>query len=165
MHKTILMQQKILKTSMLLLFFGLGGLHAQEATVATGGEASGVGGSASYSIGQVAYTNFGTNASVAQGVQQPFEISTTTGIEVTKINLKLSAYPNPTSDFLTLEIGTYEWEKLSYQLLDIQGKLLENTQLLNKNTIINMESLPPSTYFLKIIEGNTQIKTFKIIKN
>jgi hypothetical protein len=39
-----------------------------------GGEATGSGGSVSYSVGQVVYTtNTGINGSVAQGVQQPYE--------------------------------------------------------------------------------------------
>lgn len=70
------MRNKKLKLSALLLLgLGLTGLQAQESVNATGGNASGSGGSASYSVGQVVYTtNTGTNGTVAQGVQQPFEI-------------------------------------------------------------------------------------------
>ena len=92
-----------------LLVFGLGltGLQAQESINATGGIASGSGGSMSYSVGQIVYTtNTGTNGSVAQGVQQPYEISAVIGIEeFNGINLYVSVYPNPTSDYLTLSIG------------------------------------------------------------
>jgi hypothetical protein len=46
-------------------------VHAQEALTASGGGASGIGGSSSYSIGQVFYSNYiGLNGSEAQGVQQ-----------------------------------------------------------------------------------------------
>ena len=99
------MTQKILKLS-IVLFLGLGltGLQAQEAIPASGGEASGTGGTTSYSIGQVVYTiNTGTNGSVAEGLQQPYEISMVTGIEQAKeINLLFSAYPNPATDLLIL---------------------------------------------------------------
>ena len=80
------MRHKKLKLSaVLLLGLGLTGLQAQESVNATGGNASGSGGSASYSVGQVVYTNnTGTSGSVAQGVQQPFEISVVTGIEEAK---------------------------------------------------------------------------------
>ena len=68
------------------------GLHAQETVPATGGDATRAGGSSSYTLGQVVYTtNTGTNGSVAQGVQQPYEISISVGIEVTTINLELVA--------------------------------------------------------------------------
>jgi hypothetical protein len=62
------------------LTFSLSTIHAQEAIPAGGGNASGSGGSASYSVGQVVYTtNTGTNGSAAQGVQQPYEISVVSG--------------------------------------------------------------------------------------
>ena len=100
------MRHKKLKLSTLLLL-GLGLIgQAQETVPATGGNASGSGGSASYSIGQMVYTtNTGTNGSVAQGVQQPYEISVITGIEEAKgISLNCSAYPNPTIEFITLKV-------------------------------------------------------------
>ena len=68
--------------AVLLLVIGLTRLQAQETIPAIGGNASGSGGSVSYSVGQAVYTtNTGTNGSVPQGVQQPFEISVETGNE------------------------------------------------------------------------------------
>ena len=89
-----------------MFFWGLGstGLNAQTALTATGEDASGIGGSTNYSIGQVANkTNTGTKGTVTQGVQQPYEILIETGLEDTRsISLKISASPNTTTDFLTL---------------------------------------------------------------
>ena len=153
---------------MLLLGCGLTGLQAQEAILATGGEASGSGGSVSYSVGQVTYTtNTGTNGySAAEGVQQPFEISVVFGLEETNsINLDLSVYPNPATDVLNLKVDDYNNEKLSYQLYDIKGKLLEGKELTVSETQIQTNTLVPSTYFLKVIQESKVIKTFKIIKN
>jgi len=160
------MNHKKLKISAVFLLLGLGALHAQEAVLATGGEASGSGGTVSYSVGQVVYTtNTGANGSVASGVQQPYEITIITGIELPEINLELSAFPNPTTDFLNLKIGNYEHEKLSYQLYDMQGKLLEDKDIVESGTTIKMQSLPTSTYFLQVTDMQKLIKTFKIIKN
>jgi len=124
----------------------------------------------SYTVGQVVYTtNTGTNGSVAQGVQQPFEISVVTGIEEAKgITLQCSAYPNPTTDFLTLKVDastSLSIQSMEYQLFDINGKLLENKKVEDDETSIVMSNLVPATYFLKIIQNNKEIKTFKIIKN
>ena len=142
------------------------GLHAQETVLATGGDATGAGGSSSYTVGQVVYTtNTGTNGSVAQGVQQPYEISTSVGIEVTAINLELVAYPNPTNNALTLNIGNYNNKKLTYQLYDMQGKLLDSKQVVNSSTTIGMQELPVSTYLLNVLDNNALIKTFRIVKN
>jgi hypothetical protein len=161
------MRQKRLKLSaILLLGLGLTGLQAQEAISASGGNASGSGGTASYSVGQIVYTtNTGTNGSVAQGVQQPFEISVVTGLEEAKgINLSVSAYPNPTTDFLNLKVENYDNTNLSYQLFDISGKLLETKNITGNQTSIVMSNLVPATYFVKVILGNKEVKTFKIIK-
>ena len=160
------MKLKKLTTSIAFILLGLGGLHAQETTAATGGESSGTGGTASYTIGQVVYTTAtGANGSVAQGVQQPYEISVILGIEVAEINLGISAYPNPTTNLLTLKIGNYGNEKLTYQLYDLLGRLLDKKQVTSNNTTIIMERLPNSTYFLKVSNNKQFVKSFKIIKN
>jgi len=143
---------------------------AQESVNATGGNATGSGGSASYSVGQMVYSTYtGTNGSVAQGVQQPYEISTVTGIEEAKdINLTVSAYPNPTTDFLLLKVDastTLSIQSFSYQLFDMNGKLLQTKKLTGTETQIKMSSYVPSTYFVKVVDGNREVKTFKIIKN
>ena len=162
------MTQKILKLS-IVLFLGLGltGLQAQEAIPASGGEASGTGGTTSYSIGQVVYTiNTGTNGSVAEGLQQPYEISMVTGIEQAKeINLLFSAYPNPVTDFLILKVESHDNVDLLYLLFDINGKLLGNKKVVGNETSIAMKHLVPATYFLKITKNNKEVKILKIIKN
>lgn len=164
-------QIKIKLSAILLLVFRLTGLQAQEAIPASGGDASGNDGSVSYSVGQVVYiTNTGTNGSVAEGVQQPYDISVVTEIEETKgINLTYSAYPNPTTDYLTLKVENYNKENLSYQLYNMDGKLLEKKKISNAETSIIMSNLIPATYFLKIVQTrhtlSQQAKTFKIIKN
>jgi len=162
------MKKKQLKLSALLLLgLGLTGLQAQESINATGGNASGSVGSASYSVGQIVYTtNTGTNGSVAQGVQQPYEISVVTAIEEAKgITLSVSAYPNPTADFLQLKVETEKLKDLSFQLFDMNGKLLQNEKITGDQTSIVMSNLEPATYFVKVIQENKEVKTFKIIKN
>ncbi len=158
----------------LLLTFGLSfsTATAQESINATGGNATGSGGSASWSIGQATYHTYtGTNGSVAEGVQQPYEISVVTGLEEAEnINLSVSAYPNPTTNYLTLKIATnvqtiHELSLLQYQLYDINGKLLRTEKITGSQTNIAMGNLVPATYFVKVIRENKEVKIFKIIKN
>ncbi|MBK6984778.1 MAG: hypothetical protein IPH32_08475 [Bacteroidetes bacterium] len=76
---------KIQLTAILFMSITQCTVSAQETTDASGGNASGSGGSASYSIGQSAYNTYtGTNGSVAQGVQQPYEISIVTEVKEAK---------------------------------------------------------------------------------
>ena len=156
-------------TSIAFLLLGLGGLQAQETVPAAGGDATGSGGSSSYTVGQIVYTTeTGSNGSVAQGVQQPYEISTTVGVRVTEVNLELVAYPNPTNNALTLNIGASALlsnQSLSYHLYDMQGKLIDSKQVVNHSTTIGMQDLPTSTYLLSVLDNNSIIKTFRIVKN
>jgi len=159
-------------SAILLLGLGLTGLYAQESFIATGGNASGGGGSASYSVGQVVYTtNTGTNGSATHGVQQPYEISVITAIEEAKgINLSVLAYPNPTTDYLTLEVKDFELSNIHFQLYDMNGKLLQSEKITGNQTSIVMSNLVPATYFLKVIvktqgiASQQEVKTFRVIK-
>lgn len=148
-----------------VLFFLGGTVKAQENTVATGGEATGSGGSASYTTGQIVYTQkTGAGGSESQGVQQPYEITVTTGINEVGVNLKMNVYPNPTTNYLTLDVENKKLEQISYQLIDMQGKIIEVNKLIANTTLINMEGLPKGAFILNVIENNKSIKTFNIIK-
>lgn len=138
---------------------------AQQSVTASGNNAAGSGGSTSYSVGQVVYTtNSGTNGNLAQGVQQPYEILTLGMDEHPEISLNFSAYPNPTTDILTLEVSNYNTDNLSYLLFDITGKVIANNKVTVSQTKIDMTGRQSALYFLKITENNKEIKTFKIIK-
>jgi hypothetical protein len=168
------MIRKKIKLSVFLLSLGLTA-QAQQATVSAGGTASGNGGTVSYSIGQVVYTTAtGSTGSVAQGVQQAYQITAVTGIEEAKgISLEVLAYPNPTTDHLTLTVGTsisFNDQPMTYRLLDMNGKVIETQKIINDQTIIVMSNLLPANYFLTVVktmDGKSpqEVKTFKITKN
>jgi hypothetical protein len=145
--------------------FWAGLAQAQVSVTASGGDASGSGGKVAYNIGQVVYTsNTGANGTVDQGVQHAYEIYTL-GIKKTELNISLSAFPNPTTEILTLQISDFNHEKLSYQLFDMQGKLLNNGHIVSQQTHINMSSMPSDIYFIHIVnQENKRVQSFKIIK-
>jgi hypothetical protein len=140
-------------------------LYAQDAILTLGGDASGTGGSASYSVGQVVYTiHTATGGSVAQGVQQAYEISTVLGVEENQFDISMTAFPNPTQKTLTLKIKIFDNDTLSYQLYDSYGRLLRKENIKDEITIIPTEYLAPAIYFLKIAKETKVLKIFKIIK-
>ena len=162
-------KMKVKLCLLLLSGFCLAGLQAQEAVVAGGGNASGSGGTVSYTAGQVVYSNnSGTNGSVTQGVQQAYIISVTTGIDNKGIDLSYKVYPNPTTDYLHLKLDDFQKSIYSYQLFDINGKMLESKMIVNESTSISMKALKEGNYFLKIKEtvagAAKEVKSFKIIK-
>ena len=163
------------KTTILIAVFllvtGLARLKAQESMSAAGGNAAGNGGSASYSVGQVVYqTHTETIGSVTEGIQQPYEITVVTATEeINGITLSVSAYPNPAKDHLILSIEDKfktndDLAPMSYQLYDMNGKLLKQSRITSNKTSIGMSSLIPGNYLVKVIQSNREVKTFKIIK-
>ncbi len=160
---------KNISSALLLLASGLfwaGLSQAQEAVNSSGGDATGSGGTVAYSVGQVVYTaNNGSSGSVAQGVQHAYEIFPVDNME-TAMNISLTAYPNPTTENLILQISDFKNETFWYQLIDLQGKLISNGQVTAKQTQINTSTLPPATYFVNVVtQDNKKVQTFKIIKN
>lgn len=166
------MQQILLKISItFFLLLALTSIQAQEAIPVSGGMAYGYGGSVSYTVGQIVYTtNSEVTGSVAQGVQQPYEIMDLSGSDLsTGISLQCSVYPNPVEKILTLQIQYYIDEEVTYSLYDSNSQLLMSKVVTSKITLIEMTNLPPTTYYL-IVDQKKQkqsphvTKTFKIIK-
>jgi hypothetical protein len=82
-----------------------------------------------------------------------------------KESIKVSAFPNPTTDFITLDVEEFELSNFHFQMNDINGKILQSGKIVGSKTKIFMRNLVPATYFVRVTESNQQIKTFKIIKN
>ena len=161
---------KIPNSILLALFtaglFCINPLQAQVSANASGGDFKGSGGTVAFSIGQVLYTtNAGSTGTVAQGVQQAYEIFIV-GAKDADLDISLSAFPNPVSDQLTLQIKNFSGEKLSYQLFDLGGKMLGKESINTAETNINTAYLPASTYLIHVFsEDQKPIQSFKIIKN
>jgi hypothetical protein len=144
----------------------LSNVYGQESVNASGGDASGSAGTMAYSIGQVVYTtNSSSSGTSAQGVQHAYEIFTV-GIPEVSLNFSITAFPNPTTDHITLQINEGFNESLFYQLYDLQGKMLTREAILAEQTIIDMKALAKATYFIHVVtQENKKVQTFKIVKN
>ncbi len=153
------------KLLVVLLFFMAHLLSAQETTLAAGGEATGTGGSCSYSVGQVFYNTVTDNTgSISQGVQQSLELFVLSNPELTTLNLKAVTYPNPTSDYVVLSLSDASLTDLSYVLYDLQGRLVAQNKVLQASTKIDLSPFEGGVYVLKVNQNNKQLKSFKIIK-
>ena len=146
-------------------------VQGQGTISATGGNATGSGGSVSYTVGQVAcQTLSGTTGTVTQGVQQPFEIYVVSGAKGEQETVpespvaESSVYPNPTSGNIRLVVESSGYENMRFRLYDINGTLLQDKKIEGNETEISMSNLSPSVYFLKVIQNNQEVKTYKIIK-
>jgi hypothetical protein len=138
---------------------------SQEALPVSGGEATGSGGSGSYTVGQVFYkTHTAATGSVSQGVQHPFEFQTLSNAALTTVNLTAVTYPNPTKDFIILKITDSALNNLRYTLFDVNGKAIASGSITESSTQIQLKHLSIGAYILKVSQQNQSLKTFKILK-
>jgi hypothetical protein len=145
--------------------FGFGYVQAQESVNASGADAIGGGGTVAYSIGQIiCITNTNNTGSVAQGVQQTYEIYTV-DLNEEELHSSTSIFPNPTTKDLTLKINSLQEEILFFRLTDLQGKLLFQEQITSEETQISMVNYPIASYFLTVTNDKDKIvHSFKLIK-
>jgi hypothetical protein len=157
---------KLKTVTLFLLCASFTVVQAQNSAVSSGGTATGEGGTASYSVGQVFHQTIeGDGGTLSEGVQQPYIIIIETGIETAnKIELKAVAYPNPTTDKLILEIADFKIADLSYKITDINGKVIQKSNISSNKTEVSMNTYESGTYLFHINKNNTNVKTFKVIK-
>jgi hypothetical protein len=145
-------------------------LFSQQTIPAGGGEATGSGGSASFTVGQVFYQVYeGEGGTVSEGVQQPYEIFVVTSVEnIPDISVIVVAYPNPVTDNLMLvikDLNDFSNETIYFRLSDINGRVIQSDKVAGRQTRIDMQDLPPAVYFLRVTDNRRELVTFKIVKN
>jgi hypothetical protein len=150
-----------------ILSTGFIGTQAQEAVLSSSGTAAVDGYTVHYSVGQLFYlTKPGTEATIYEGIQQPFEILVPIGVENNKeITLECQLYPNPADKFIKLKIEREDIRDLSCQLYNVNGLLLQNLKINSKETYICMDNLECTTYFIIVSEKEKPVKTFQAMKN
>ncbi|HMU98466.1 MAG TPA: T9SS type A sorting domain-containing protein [Chitinophagales bacterium] len=141
-------------------------LQAQTSINTSGGNAIGTGGAVASSIGQLFYTSDkSSSALIEAGVQHAYEIYLLK-VKGNVLTVSLSVYPNPTTNQLALKVEGLKNEQLSFQLLDLQGRLLSADKVVNAETVIQMSHLASAAYLLNVVDEKTGgMKSFKIIKN
>jgi len=162
------MKQAQLKAFLFLcLYFLFAILHAQKNTVAGGGEATGSGGTVSFTVGQIDYNTQSSSGigTISEGIQQPYEIYFVGIEEESDKDLQFNLYPNPTTDKLYINFSGEVPINLTYNLFSMKGELLVQGQIISNKTEIFFEQMPASTYLLRVNDSKEIVKTFKIIKN
>ncbi|KAB8155668.1 T9SS type A sorting domain-containing protein [Kordia sp. TARA_039_SRF] len=154
----------MIKKSILLLALCFASFAtAQETPVSSANESTGSNGSVTYSVGLISIKTLeGAEGSVSQGIQIPLEVTQILSINDSQFNnVSLRAYPNPTTDVVRINVGNHQ--DLSVFIYDIHGKLI--TKQVNISTKqISLGAYKSGIYLFKILQGNKEIKTFKIIK-
>lgn len=159
------------KFCILIVLFFYFNSKAQKNTVTIGGNATGIGGSVSYSIGQIDYMMISnSNGSINQGVQQPVIATPTfSKIATQKVskddNEQAFIYPNPSNKVIFVNMPFYNPNNSVILILsNDEGKLLSKQSICSAKTEINISQLPTSTYFVQIINQNKKMQSIKLIK-
>ncbi len=154
--------------ALFLLVSGHTGMLAQSTVSTSGGNGTGSGGSVSYTIGQVDYTNLSAETgSISLGVQQP-NLFLTVGMEEVDITLSASLYPNPANASTALKLESQNEltsnGELAYSLFDLHGKLLQHQPINTLLTIIPMDQLTNGVYIIQVTRHKIEVKSFKVFK-
>lgn len=158
------MKTTLFTLSLFLVSFSIH-VSGQQTLNTSGTNMSGSSGNVTASLGQIFYeTTSSSGGNIAAGVQQPYEITATLGVDITEISLNLSIFPNPTTDILNLKMGFKDYNTYRYDLFDSSGKVLASQPILQTQTQITMASYPASMYLLKISKEGKTIKIFKVLK-
>lgn len=140
---------------------------AQSAIVPVGGDAQSNNGSVSYTVGQIAIQSNGNESfSLAEGVQQPYEIMTVGVDDYPQIALNAVVYPNPTDNLAQLQLNGLEIPIGGFHAIlhDGNGKLLQNINVTDDITTFQIGHYASGTYYLELRDGKRVLKTFKVVR-
>ena len=121
-------------------------------------------GNMSFVVGQVDYINTGNTATLSQGVLQVYNRLPITYVFNIDNTNTIQAWPNPVINNLFIKIDGNPVTDISYQVLDLNGQLVEKNKIVSSNTIINMQKYQSGVYVVNIIYSNKKSLYFKIIK-
>ena len=88
------------------------------------------------------------------------DITAPTGV-ITFEKHNISVYPNPATDFVTIETDA---QNVVANVFDIYGKLVYTTQIATGYDRINLSSFTSGMYIIRLTSGNEMVGTAKIIK-
>jgi hypothetical protein len=139
--------------------------NAQQVISSSGSTLKNNTGSLTFTVGELVIdTKNAGKITITQGFHQ-------TKLTITAINVlreqkfSISAFPNPTNDFVNLKIEKGEIRDVEFTLFDLQGKVLSNRKIESTNTEVSLSGYNSGNYLLKIIQKGKEIQTFKIIKD
>lgn len=80
-------------------------------------------------------------------------------------NESYAIYPNPASDYITIEITNYNLEsRYTYEIISVYGVLLSKG-LVHNQDIINLVKAPSGMYLINLYKNNLPVHVQKIMIN
>jgi len=82
-----------------------------------------------------------------------------------QLEIQLSLFPNPTSDFATLTLGEYIPQQGSVTVYDISGRSVFSQRLYHGHNTLDLSHVPAGLYIWKAMDGNVEIGSGKVVRN
>jgi N-acetylneuraminic acid mutarotase len=118
----------------------------------------------SFAIGGKGYAGAGKGLTGTRRDFWEYLPSIILGIEENASVIFSNVYPNPMTDFATIELSEkISIENLSWELRTIQGKLISSDKISHSTFVINRNNLSTGIYALNIYNKNGTIASKKII--
>jgi len=118
-----------------------------------------------WSIGELSIETYSDTINIlTQGFHQG-NYSITVVEQVKDLECEINVFPNPATDLITIKLSNNSYNSLSYNLVDINGKILIVDHLASNQNQIDIKTLTVGSYFFNIISNGKSLKTFKIIKS
>ena len=149
------------------LFFSLPhyGQNLRQSVVASVGayfEESNVG-NLHWTIGEISVETYQSNIQLNQGFHQSYyELFITPNWSIEPSNFQITAFPNPTSGWLTFQTETLE--SLEITITNLLGQTLLPKHSFSQSTNLDLSGLPGGFYLAQISWNNQFIAVFKIQK-
>lgn len=145
-----------------IVFLSVSAIWAQQGVVPLGGEATGGGGTLSYSLGQVGYSVVqGLGGTSGAGVQQPYEYLVL-AVENVDQDPAVHVAPNPAAEGVQLTFEKLPDPGALYLVLDAAGQVVRTATITGTTMHIPLADLPPALYLLRITGSSPS--TFQLIK-
>ncbi len=136
---------------------------SQSGTVTAGASEKNANGSISWSVGQVfTQTISDVNVSVAEGLQQPYEIHDIVST-FDYLTFDINIWPNPVIDILYVKISTVDDASLNYTISTVDGRSLKSGTL-DQLTEIALTDITSGMLILTLQYKNQFLSSYKIIK-
>jgi hypothetical protein len=107
------------------------------------------------------------NASKVQNINETVTTytSTTATNEGASKNIKIAVFPNPTSDFIAVQTSGLLHEKAEVRLLDLNGKLIQTTEIQAGSTIcyFDTKTLYAGVYLVSILMNGEIVSAKKVV--
>ncbi len=119
-----------------------------------------------WTIGEtITETITNNNFTLTQGFNQTKIIITSVN-HLPDLKFSISAYPNPTSDFvyLKIEAESENIKNLQYQVINSKGSTLLRKIISSNLVEIDFHNFSNGIYLLVVFDNHTILKTFKILK-